>query len=87
MILDFARLWRVNFNANTSIYGEICDGFETIITKSLYNKIFCSTFQEKEDDYQFEKLVKKFNFITPKHLDIDENAIDPLYIEVAVNST
>jgi hypothetical protein len=77
---------------------EICDAFEGIITKTLYNRyflpsliflyfrIFCSTRKEKEEDYLFEKLIKKYNFITPKHLDIDESILDWDYIEVAINS-
>jgi hypothetical protein len=30
--------------------------------------------------------VKKFHFIQPKHLDIDDTLIDPVYIEVAIAS-
>ncbi len=54
--------------------------------KLKFFRIFCSTRKEKEEDYNFEKLVKKFHFIQPKHLDIDDTLIDPVYIEVAINS-
>jgi hypothetical protein len=38
LIIDFAVLWRINIKSNQSHYMEICDGFESILTKALYNK-------------------------------------------------
>ena len=38
MVIQFARLWKVNILSNQNNYIEICDGFECIITKTLYNK-------------------------------------------------
>ncbi len=86
LLIDFANIWKINIKNNHYHYIEICDGIESIITKGLYNKIFSSTRREKEDDYLFEKLVRKFSFITPKHLDIDETLIDKDYLDVAINS-
>lgn len=51
----------------------------------LIYRIICSTRKEKEDDYHFEKLIKKYSFVTYKYLDIDESIINPIYLELAIN--
>ncbi len=38
LLVDFANIWRINIKNNHSHYIEICDGFEGLITKALYNK-------------------------------------------------
>jgi hypothetical protein len=49
-------------------------------------RLFCSTKIEREEDYHFEKLIKTYNFITPKHLDIEKIIIDPITLELSINS-
>lgn len=38
LLIDFAKLWKIDLKRNEKHYDEICDGLESIITKSLYNK-------------------------------------------------
>jgi hypothetical protein len=38
LIIEFSRLWKLNLLNNPSHYMEICDAFEGIITKALYNR-------------------------------------------------
>ncbi len=49
-------------------------------------RIFCSNEQEIEEDYLFDQTLKKLNFITPKHLDIDESVIKMEYMDFAIKS-
>jgi hypothetical protein len=38
LIIDFARLWKTDIVNKSEYYIEICDGFESILTKALYNR-------------------------------------------------
>jgi hypothetical protein len=38
LIVDFARLWKIDIVNKSDLYMEICDGFESILTKALYNR-------------------------------------------------
>ena len=69
------------------VYNEISDEFECFIMRSLYNKTFGNSEEEKVNDYKFEQLCdNKLSWILPEHLEIDKMAIDKKYIELAVNS-
>ena len=68
------------------VYNEISDEFECFIMRSLYNKTFGNSEEEKVNDYKFEQLCDKLSWILPEHLEIDKMAIDKKYIELAVNS-
>ena len=39
MIIEFSRTWKIDLQGNEQQYKEICDGFESIVNKSLYNKL------------------------------------------------
>lgn len=93
IMFEFVKIWEIPLTSKNSQYGEIIDNFERIVVQSLYNKyllyyfrLFCATKQEKEDDYRFEQLIKLYNFITPKHLDIEKIIIDPITLELSINS-
>jgi hypothetical protein len=67
---DFVKAWDLADTIKMSsvdIYIEIVEGFEALITKSLYAKLM-NIFQE---DTSFDKICKKFNFLSLKHLDLD----------------
>ena len=49
-------------------------------------RIFCSTHQEKYEDFQFDYTLGKFSFITLKHMEVDKSSVDNDYLEVAINS-
>jgi hypothetical protein len=86
---ECARLWKIDPNIHVNNCMDIYDGLENLIMKSLYNNLFCTTYEEKEADYIFEKLVRKLSFISPKHLEIDDindGHIEGTYLEAAINS-
>ena len=86
LITNFCQIWKIKLTYQSeNLYHELCDNFETLLTKKLYNKIFCSTRSEKEEDFFFDHLLEQYQFITPKFLDIDENVIDDLYFSAAIN--
>lgn len=67
MLIEFAKIWRVEFTNNKYAYSEICDGFESLLTKSLYYQIM----NYFVDDKKLERLFKKYSFINLKHLGFD----------------
>jgi hypothetical protein len=68
LTLEFIKQWNLEQNINRPIYYiEIIEGFESLITKSIYPKLM----NLYQDDLAFDKLCKKFSFITLKHLDLD----------------
>ena len=49
LILEFCKLWDIILTYETEEeYNIICDSFESILTKKIYNKIFSSTFEDKK---------------------------------------
>ena len=38
LIIDFSRIWKINLSSYPIYYKEICDEFESKVTKALYNK-------------------------------------------------
>lgn len=86
LIIEFCQIWKIKLTYQSeNLYHELCDNFESLLTKKLYNKIFCSTRSEKEEDFFFDHLLEKYQFITPKYLDIDDSVIDELYFSAAIN--
>ena len=76
LITKFCQIWKIKLTYQSeNLYHELCDNFETLLTKKLYNKIFCSTRSEKEEDFFFDHLLEQYQFITPKFLDIDDEVI------------
>ena len=82
----YSKTWNVDLEKEENEYNEICDWFENLITKKLYNRIFCVTKKEKINDYQFELQTEKFSFITPQNLEIEPLLINEVYIKTAINS-
>jgi hypothetical protein len=64
MITEFAKIWKIEFTNNIAAYSEICDGFESLINKSLYYQLMNYFADEKN----IEKLFRKFAFLNLKHL-------------------
>lgn len=64
---DFAKVWNIEFTDDKSYYIEICDGFESLIVKSLYSRIISLY----KDDSRFDLCVKKYVFITVNLLGIE----------------
>ena len=91
---DYAIVNDVNYEDDPSLFEEICDGIEAIITKSLYSEyivfdkfsLFCCTFQQRKDDFEFEEKINRLQFITPTHLDIDDLVIQNDYLKFAFTS-
>jgi hypothetical protein len=67
MIAEFAKIWKIEFTNNRPAYSEICDGFESLITKSLYYHLMNYFADEKK----IEKLYRKYSFLNLKHLGFD----------------
>ncbi len=83
---EFCKLNKIQLDSTTEdIYNNIIDNFESIISKKLYNKIFCSTRKEKEEDFIFDNLLSKYSFITPDHLEIKNKILNDVYLNTAIN--
>jgi hypothetical protein len=67
MTAEFAKVWRVEFTNNREAYVEISDGFESIVTKSLYYQLM----EYFKDEKKIEKLYRKYSFINLRHLGFD----------------
>ena len=86
LIKKFCQIWSIKLNYNTEeIYNEICDNFESMITKKLYNQIFCSSRKDREEDYKFDYLLEKYQFITPDLFEIPSSVLDNNYLSMAIN--
>ena len=67
MTPEFAKVWRVEFTNNRDAYGEITDGFESLVTKSLYYQLI----EYFKDEKKIEKLYRKYSFVNLRHLGFD----------------
>ena len=86
LIIDFCKIWNIKLTYKTEdLYNTLCDNFEDILLKKLYPKIFCSTGEDKRNDFIFDHLLEKYDFITPKLLDIKDEVINELYLSIAIN--
>lgn len=86
LINIYIKTFKINLEKDEYAYNEICDGFESIITKKIYNEIFNITPEEIKDDFEFQQKLLKYNFIKPEYLEIPTKMVNPVYIETAINS-
>ena len=82
----YIKIFKINLEEDENGYEEICDGFESIITKKLFNYIFSTNKQDIINDYNIDLKIKQFSFIKPEHLEIKNEIINDIYIETAINS-
>jgi hypothetical protein len=81
----FAKIWNIDYSVDTQAYNEVCDGLEKNLSINLYNKIFCSTAVEIEDDYNFETMIESLNFLTLKNHEICEKSYNDVYMKLAIS--
>lgn len=79
---EFAKLWDYDFTHSKIFYLEFCEGFENLIFKSLYNKLFSLIPKETK----FERLKRKYSFLNLLNLGIDL-ALDEFDIATQIKST
>ena len=82
----YIKIFKVNLEEDENGYEEICDGFESIITKKLFNYIFSINKEDIINDYNLDLKIRDFSFIKPEHLEIKNEIINDIYIETAINS-
>ena len=82
----YIKIFKINLEEDENGYEEICDGFESIITKKLFNYIFSTNKQDIINDYNIDLKIKQFSFIKPEHLEIKNEIINDIYINTAINS-
>ena len=82
----YIKIFNINLEEDENGYEEICDGFESIITKKLFNYIFSINKEDIINDYKLDLKIRDFSFIKPEHLEIKNEIINDLYIETAINS-
>ena len=82
----YIKIFKINLEEDENGYEEICDGFESIITKKLFNYIFSTNKQDIINDYNIDLKIKQFSFIKPEHLEIKNEIINDIYIDTAINS-
>ncbi len=75
IVHDFAKTWDVEFTNHGNSYVDLSDGFESLITKSLYNQIM-TLLSDRRDKKKLEKLIRKYSFVTFKHLGLEVLNID-----------
>ena len=82
----YIKIFKINLEEDENGYEEICDGFENIITKKLFNYIFSINKEDIIKDYNLDLKIRDFSFIKPEHLEIKTEIINDIYIETAINS-
>ena len=82
----YIKIFKINLEEDENGYEEICDGFESIITKKLFNYIFSINKEDIINDYNLDLKIRDFSFIKPEHLEIKNEIINDIYIETAINS-
>ena len=82
----YIKIFNINLEEDENGYEEICDGFENIITKKLFNYIFSINKEDIIKDYNLDLKIRDFSFIKPEHLEIKNEIINDIYIETAINS-
>ena len=82
----YIKIFNINLEEDENGYEEICDGFESIITKKLFNYIFSINKEDIINDYNLDLKIRDFSFIKPEHLEIKNEIINDIYIETAINS-
>ena len=82
----YIKIFNINLEEDENGYEEICDGFESIITKKLFNYIFSINKEDIIKDYNLDLKIRDFSFIKPEHLEIKTEIINDIYIETAINS-
>ena len=82
----YIKIFNINLEEDENGYEEICDGFENIITKKLFNYIFSINKEDIINDYNLDLKIRDFSFIKPEHLEIKTEIINDIYIETAINS-
>ena len=82
----YIKIFNINLEEDENGYEEICDGFENIITKKLFNYIFSINKEDIIKDYNLDLKIRDFSFIKPEHLEIKTEIINDIYIETAINS-
>ena len=82
----YIKIFNINLEEDENGYEEICDGFENIITKKLFNYIFSINKEDIINDYNLDLKIRDFSFIKPEHLEIKNEIINDIYIETAINS-
>ena len=66
----YIKIFNINLEEDENGYEEICDGFESIITKKLFNYIFSINKEDIINDYNLDLKIRDFSFIKPEHLEI-----------------
>ena len=82
----YIKIFKINLEEDENGYEEICDGFESIITKKLFNYIFSINKEDIIKDYNLDLKIRDFSFIKPEHLEIKNEIINDIYIDTAINS-
>jgi hypothetical protein len=80
--MEFAKNWEIEFCNNKNSYIEICEGLEGLATKALFPLII----EKIKEDLKLERLIKKYSFISLKHLGIDFNNIDEFDLATQIRS-
>ncbi len=78
---EFAKTWDVQFPNSRFSYSEICDGFESLITKSLYARLMTLI----GEDGKLERLCRKYAFVSLKQLGVDCN-VDEFELATQIKS-
>jgi len=78
---EFAKVWNIEFTNNKYAYIEISDGFEALITKSLYQNLMSVV----GEDNRVNDLIRKYAFINGKNLGI-EQTIDEFELSTHLKS-
>lgn len=71
--LSFSSQWGIDFESNQSVFIQVSDAFESLITKALNNKIFqliCFDNGNGNVNKSFDAIINKYSFLTLNHLGI-----------------
>jgi hypothetical protein len=74
LIIAFGRTYNIEYHHDKLYYDFVCEAFENLLTKSLYNTLMQKCIEEFEDG-KLERLIKKYSFINLKHLGLNHQMI------------
>jgi valyl-tRNA synthetase len=82
----YIEKFKIDLDKDNDAYKDICDGLESLITKNLFNDIFCTSKEEILEDFNLYEKINNLQFIKPEHLEINVKLINDVYIDTAINS-
>lgn len=81
----FCKIWGIDQIESYQTYNDVIDSLEKNIMGNLYNKLFCSTSIEIEEDFKFDNHLQSLGFLTFKNHEISPKSFNDSYMSLAID--